>query len=286
VHSPLLADALREDAADARVEVIHLAHGTPVPTETAARATARIRARHGFDPRDVVFGVFGGLTAEKRIPQVLAAFTALLPYVPAARLVLAGEPAPYYDLQAHVDRLGVRDRVVITGFIDREDVFTEYVAGCDVSINLRWPTAREVSGPWIRAIAARRPTITMDLAHTAGVTALDPRTWSLAQSQARQEPVTVGIDVLDEDHSLRLAMRRLAIDAELRERLGRTAAEYWQREHSMPRMSDDYRRVIAAALQSPRPAIGLPAHLHTFGGERLQQLLEPFQLSADLWSKI
>ena len=233
-----------------------------------------------------MFAVFGGLTAEKRLPHVLTAFAAVLPYGPAARLMLVGEPAASYDVQADIDRLGVRDRVVMTGFVDREELFTEYVAGCDVSINLRWPTAREVSGPWVRAIAAGRPTITMDLAHTADIPALDPRTWTLAQPGSTHEAITVAIDVLDEDHSLRLAMRRLAMDPELRERLGRAAAAHWQREHSMPRMAGDYRRVIDAALQRPRPAIALPAHLRTVGGERVQELLEPFQLAADLWGKI
>ena len=286
VHSSLLADALRNDAADGCVDVVHLAHGTRVDPEAAAIASSRLRARHGFAPQDVVFGVFGGLTAEKRIPQVLGAFAALLPYVPSARLVLVGQPAPYYDLQAEIDRRGVRDRVVVTHFVEDDGLFSEYVAGCDVSINLRWPTARELSGPWIRALGAGRPTITTDLAHTANVPSLDPRTWTMAQSPSAHEAVTVAIDLLDEDHSLRLAMRRLATDAELRERLGRAAAAYWEREHSISRMNSDYQRVIAAAQERPLPSIEVPAHLDTYGGERLHEILEPFQLPADLWSKI
>jgi len=286
VHSPLLAESLRADAPGARVEPIRLAHGTRVEGEAAAAAAARVRARHRLDPQDVVFGVFGGLTAEKRIPQVLSAFAALLPYVPAARLVLAGEAAPYYDLRGDIDRLGLRDRVVVTGFVENDELFTEYVAGCDVSINLRWPTAREVSGPWVRALAAARPTITMDLAHTADVPALDPRTWTVPQTLSEREPVTVSIDILDEDHSLRTAMRRLATDPALRERLGRAAASYWEREHSMRPAIEDYRRVLATARHCPVPPVTLPVHLRTSGGEGLNQLLEPFGLSANVWSKI
>jgi glycosyltransferase involved in cell wall biosynthesis len=286
VHSPLLAETIRADAAGARVEVIRLAHGVRMGSGAAAAAAARVRARHAMDSQEVVFGVFGGLTAEKRIPQVLDAFAALLPYVPAARLVLAGEPAPYYDLRADIDRLRLGDRVIVTGFVDDAERFTEYVAGCDVSINLRWPTAREVSGPWVRALAAGRPTITMDLVHTANVPSLDPRTWTVPQSHSEREPVTVAIDLLDEDHSLRLAMRRLATDADLRDRLGRAAAAYWDREHSLPRMIDDYHRLIAGAQQRPAPLVTLPAHLRTAGGERLEQLLEPFHLPANVWSKI
>jgi glycosyltransferase involved in cell wall biosynthesis len=286
VHSRLLAESVRADAPGARVEPIRLAHGTRVDGEAAAAASARVRARHKLEPQDVVFGVFGGLTIEKRIPQVLSAFAALLPYIPAARLVLVGEPAPYYDLRGDIDRAGLRDRVIVTGFVENDELFTEYVAGCDVSINLRWPTAREVSGPWVRALAAGRPTITVDLAHTADIPALDPRTWTVPQSLSEREPVTVSIDILDEDHSLRTAMRRLATDTALRERLGRAAAAYWEREHSMSAAIEDYCRVLAAAQQWPVAPPPLPAHLRTSGGERLQQLLEPFGLSANVWSKI
>jgi glycosyltransferase involved in cell wall biosynthesis len=285
VHSPLLAASLRDDTPGARIEAMPLAHGERMDPDEAARASARVRQRHGIDADDVVFGLFGGLTPDKRVPQVLSAFAALLPYVPTARLVLAGEPASYYDLRADIARLDLGDRVVVTGFIDDDRTFTEYVAGCDVSINLRWPTAREVSGPWLRALAAGRPTIIMDLAHTAHVPALDPRTWTVPQTPDR-EAVAVSIDVLDEAHSLRLAMRRLATDGELRERLGRAASAYWEREHSIPRLVSAYRHVLALAQQTSIPSAQLPSHLRSDGSERLKELLEPFALDADPWSKI
>jgi hypothetical protein len=174
----------------------------------------------------------------------------------------------------------------VTGYIEGDDEFTEYVAACDVAITLRWPSAREVSGPWLRALAAGRPTIMTDLEHMADVPALDPRTWTPPQSAATAPPVAVSIDILDEDHSLRLAMRRLAGDADLRRRLGRAASAYWERNHSVDRMVDDYRRVIPLALATPAPAVDLPAHLRADGTARLAQLLAPFGIPADLWGKL
>ena len=44
--------------------------------------------------------VFGGLTPEKRLPQILAAFRATLPHAPGAHLLLAGAPAAHYDIAA------------------------------------------------------------------------------------------------------------------------------------------------------------------------------------------
>ena len=145
-----------------------------------------------------------------------------------------------------------------------------------------------VSGPWLRALAAGHPTITTDLAHMADVPALDPRTWQLHQAIAGHapEPVTIAIDILDEDHSLRLAIRRLASDPELRTRLGRAAAAYWEENGSVTRMADDYRRVIARALDLPRPPTDLPAHLRADGSARFVELLEPFGLPAGVWGKI
>jgi glycosyltransferase involved in cell wall biosynthesis len=249
-----------------------------------------VRARHGVPEGSVLFAVCGGLTPEKRIAPVLEAFAVLLRYQPGARLVLAGHPSSHYDLAADIRRFRLQEAVILTGYIDSDETYTEYLRACDVSINLRWPTARETSGPWLRALAAGRPTITMDLSHMADVPALDPRTW-LPVHAARgltdpPAPVTVGIDITDEQHSLRLALRRLATDADLRERLGRAAARYWEREHSVEGMVEDYRRVIALAITRPIPLPALPAHLLADGRRRLHELLGPFGFAADPWGRI
>ena len=288
VHTASLAETLRADSPQAAIEAIHLGHGRRIGIEDAARASIRVRERHRIPASAVVFGVFGGLTPEKRVPQVLDAFAALLPYHPDARLLLAGAPARHYDVAADITRLGIAANTTIVGYVENDELFDEYVAGCDVSINLRWPTAREVSGPWLRALAAARPTITTDLAHMADVPALDPRTWRVHQAMAGHTPeaVAVAVDILDEDHSLRLAMRRLAVDTDLRAQLGRAGGAYWDENGSVDRMVADYRRVIARALESPIPSRELPAHLRADGSERFVALLEPFGLAADVWGRI
>ena len=282
VHSPLMAETLRAETGRF-VETIRMSHGIELPDAAIDDAAKRVRARHGLPEDSIVFGLFGGLTPEKRVPQVLAAFAALRPYVSHARLLLAGEPVAYSDARIMVNDLGIQDQVVVTGYVNDAAAFDEYIAACDISVNLRWPTAREVSGPWLRALAAGRPTITTDLAHTADLPALDPRTWSLPDGR---EPITVSIDIVDEDHSLRLAMRRLATDAELRQRLGRAAAAYWRREHSMERMVEDYGRVLDCAVGAPLPTPDLPAHLRANTTGHLHELLAPFGLGPDVWSKI
>lgn len=279
-HAPLMLGPLQEASPGAALDSIRLGHGEPLSPERIAAARARVRSRYGIPASSVLFGLFGGLTPEKRLPQVLNAFAALLPYEPTARLLLAGAPAGHYDVAADVQRLGLADAVSMTGYLDEDEAFTDAVAACDVSLNLRWPTAREISGPWLQALAAARATVTLDLAHTADVTALDPRNWTTVHASpaadASPDPVTIAVDVLDEDHSLRLAMRRLASDAELRVRLGLAGAAWWEQAHSTTGMLDDYQRVIARALAAPAPAADLPPHLRDDGASRLRALLRPF----------
>lgn len=290
VHSRLSAAELHETSPTAAVETVRLGHGERLSPEQAVVRRARGRRTHGIPNDAVLFGVFGALTPEKRVPQVLRAFAALLAYQPAARLLLAGAPASHYDTVGEVRRLGIADSVSITGYLENDEAFTDAVAACDVSVNLRWPTAREISGPWLRALAAGKPTITTDLAHTADVPALDPRNWTVSHASPSidrtPEAVTVAIDIVDEDHSLRLAMRRLASDADLRERLGRVAARYWDDRHSPEGMIADYNSLIARARTMPVPGIDLPAHLRDDGATTLHALLEPFGIASDLWGRI
>jgi glycosyltransferase involved in cell wall biosynthesis len=318
VHTAALAASLRDEHPAARIEAIRLAHGEAIPPGRARAARARVRDRHGIPGDAVLFGVFGGLTPEKRIPQVLDAVAAVLPYAPGARLLLAGAAAQHFDAGAAVRDRGLETHVTMAGYLPGDDAFTDHLAACDVSIHVRWPTAREMSGPWLRALAAGLPTITTDLAHLADVPSLDPRTWSMrpgsgirdpgsdsesnahfmtadpasrpSRASGRPElvegriphPVTIAIDILDEDHSLRLAMRRLATDPALRASLAASAQAYWEREHSMPRMVEDYRRVIADAVAAPTPKPPSPAHLVNDGDRKLKDLLRPFAITGVL----
>jgi glycosyltransferase involved in cell wall biosynthesis len=290
-----------------RVVSIRLGHGQLVSPQRELEARRRLRSRYTIAEDAVLFGVFGGLTPEKRLPQILAAFRALLPHAPAARLLLAGAPAEHYDVAADVARHGLQDRVTLTGYLETDEDVTDHVAACDVTLNLRWPTARETSGPWLRALAAGRPTVITDLVHLGELPSLDPRTWAVneagggrreARASGQDEgqtpkrtshlaprassPVCIAIDILDEDHSLRLAMRRLAADGALREQLGSAAREWWKREHSIEAMADDYERVMREAASRPDPIVDLPAHMRNPGDTTLRALLEPFGVSDPL----
>ena len=58
---------------------------------------------------------------------------------------------------------------------------------------------------------------------------------------------------MDFAHSFRLALRRLGQDAALRRVLGDRGRRWWEREHTVARMVDDYERVLARARITPPP---------------------------------
>ena len=245
VHSFGAATELQSACPGEPVEYLTLGEGREIPFSESERQSAR--AALGFAPDTVAFGVFGGLTVEKRVPQIIRAFRACLGARPSSRLLLAGNVHPSLDWRRHAREAGIEEAVRVRQDLD-DFTFDQAVAAVDVSLNLRWPSALETSGPWLRALAAGRATVVTDLVHQSHVPSIDPRTWQSIDD----EPVTVAIDILDEAHSLGLALGRLAADSALRDRLGRAARRYWERTHTFARMRDEYLAVIDRAANRSR----------------------------------
>lgn len=282
VHSHILAAQIREQHPSAAITVVEM--GVPAPK---VRADARevVRARHRIAADAVLFTAFGEVTPEKRISQAIQGLASIAGAVPNARLLLVGKEVDYYDAQAEARALGVADRVTTTGFVPHEEV-AGYLAAADVCLCLRWPSSRETSAAWLRCLAAGRPTVITDLVHTIDIPSLDPRTWMLLHapqiagepaSRIPVEPACVSIDIVDEDHSLRLAMHRLAADARLRATLGESARRLWMKRFTLEGMVSGYLGAIEAASAAPPPdeaiRARLPGHFFTDGTEHATRLL-------------
>ena len=198
----------------------------------------------------------------------------------------------YYDLRADARALGVESMLTIAGYVDDEEI-DDYLAASDVCLCLRWPTSRETSASWLRCLAAGKPTISTDLVHATDIPTLDPRTWAVLHTGGADLPVGVSIDILDEDHSLRLAIQRLSVDASLRAALGRNARALWAERFRLEQMAAAYERTIAAALTAPLPDAAvratLPAHLRSTGIEHAERVLGdagfPADVATDLWTR-
>jgi len=265
-HSVGMTHRLRRHYPDHAIEFVPLGHGRVRPAAELADARQRFRAVHGIPSDALLFGVLGTAAPEKRVAPVIRAFAAARQWAPDARLLFAGSVDPLLPLDDLLDSFGVRDAIHLAGRLD-DAGFDDAVAACDVGLNLRWPTAREMSGPWLRMLAAGLPTVVVDSVHHTDIITLDPRTWRCHEPLHTLEPnpelqaVAVAIDILDEDHSLRLALRRLASDAAFRQSLGATARLYWESNHTVERMADEYNRIIAMSLTLDAPTVALPDHL-------------------------
>jgi glycosyltransferase involved in cell wall biosynthesis len=285
-HSPGVVSMIAQQWPGRPLEHIALGEG-PANLDVPAASHA-FRAAHNIPADAIVFGVHGGLTAEKRARDVVAAFAAIRSSVPGAHLLLVGAADPWLDLEDQITSLGLTEAVSRVVVAD-DETFDRSIAACDVTLNLRWPTALETSGPWVRSLAMGRATVIIDAAHQAHVPSLDPRTWRLQAPPRDLEPgadgraVTVAIDLRQLSSSLALAMGRLGGDAALRTAIGREARRWWEREHTVERMTQDYERAIARAVHEPEPVVsGWPSHMRPDPASHTRALLDDVGLSDGL----
>jgi hypothetical protein len=167
-----------------------------------------------------------------------------------------------------------------TGYVS-DDMIGEYLAVSDVALCLRWPTAGETSASWLRCLAAARPTVVTDLAQLAHVPTIDPRTWR--SSLQGRSPAAVAIDLLNEEESLQVAMRRLASDRTARETLARSGYDFWVAEHTLERMTSDYLRVMPLAASRPAPRmVDLPVHFTHDDAELARRTARSYGVVVDI----
>jgi glycosyltransferase involved in cell wall biosynthesis len=257
VHTAGAVEILRAAFPGRAIEPIALGEG--LEHGSAPDGRAAVRRALGWTADHVVVGVFGALTAERRVPEILRAFHRTVFRHPHARLLLAGARDRRLDLDRLVASEGLSAETTIVDAPGDQE-FDALMAAADLTVNLRWPSALETSGPWVRALALGLPTIVFDLPHLGYVPMLDPRTWRPTSPASRpaELPVAIAVDVLDEEHSLWLALGRLVGDAAAREAFRGPARAFWEAHHTLARMADDYERVMARAAGTPDPADPLP----------------------------
>jgi glycosyltransferase involved in cell wall biosynthesis len=169
-------------------------------------------------PEDALFFVSAGqVISNKQLTLALEAFARLRADYPQARYVVVGDELKHdLDLPAWLAQRGLGDGVMMTGYLADKRDFISWIAAADVVVNLRYPTVGETSATALRGLAAGRPVIVSDHGWYAEL------------------PDDVCVKVTPNDgEAIYQAMRRLAGDATLRQAIGRRAAAYAQREHSL-----------------------------------------------------
>lgn len=217
-------------------------------------------------------------------------------HAPSAVVARSGDAAPGRDVPRFavsapmtaslVGRAAQRARETgcIVELVDAADLATP--GDCDAVIALEWPPAPQLPLAAMMAMAAARPAIVYETTVTAAWPTLDPQTWQPRGLSGIAAPIAISINPLDEEHSLMLAIRRLATDASLRGRLGR-AGEHWWRANATPaHAAAAWESILAEAATAsvpPRP-VDWPQHLNADGTERARQLLGELGVTVDFLS--
>jgi hypothetical protein len=151
----------------------------------------------------------------------------------------------------------------------------------DILIAVVWPPADELTMA-LAGMAAGRAVIVLETESTAGCPALDPQTWQ-PRGWTGQPPIVVSIDPRDEEHSLALALRRLATDTQLRESLGAAAHEWWRQHATLDHAVHAWRSILAEGVTVPPPPRppNWPRHLTADGTERARELLGEIGATVD-----
>ena len=186
------------------------------------------------DTGTFLVGIFGHVTYFKKIRQAVDAFSALRARVPGARLVIVGAPA---DNDPGLARLLAHPPagVQVTGRV-AFDRLQALMAAVDAAINLRLETAGETSGTCIRLLGLGRPIIVTD----AG--------WF---SEIPDDACLKVRDDAWEASTLRAFLLALAERPALRAAIGRNAARWIAREHSIARSLAAYETAFAEAAATP-----------------------------------
>jgi hypothetical protein len=152
----------------------------------------------------------------------------------------------------------------------------------DVVVAMQWPTFGRPLTDALSGLAAGRAVIVAETASTAHWPCLDPQTWqprspSIGAGKI-EAPIAVSIDPRDEEHSLMLALTRLANDAALRAALGDAARAWWERHATVAQAVQSWTALLDDARTRPAPPrpAGWPAHLDADGSVTTTAILDQF----------
>jgi glycosyltransferase involved in cell wall biosynthesis len=220
--------------------------GLPDPSRCGAEEREALRRTLGIPPEAIVFASFGFITPAKRLEVSLRAFARLRREVPNALYLLVGEVSPHYDFAARLPA-ELADGVVPVGRTEL-DRFLQYMAACDVALNLRYPTAGETSGTLIRLLGMGKPVVVSRLGAFAEI--------------PDDACAKIDLDEHEED-LLHAVLHRLATDVPFRERMGENARRHLAEHHTLAGSARGYadfvRQRIAAGGGTKSPLLPVRA---------------------------
>jgi glycosyltransferase involved in cell wall biosynthesis len=229
VHSRWAAGRVAETDPEIAVRAVPM--GIPLPAPASAEEGAAFRRRHGLPLDAPVLGSFGFQTPMKRTESIIAALADEA--LGDAHLVIVGEVAEVLDFEHTARAAGVRERVHVLGYVPFAE-FHAAIAGVDLCLNLRYPTAGETSASLLRVLACGRPAVVSEYGQFA----------ELPAEIAVQLPLAA--NEREEGRALARAVRELCSAPARLGAMGAAARRHVEREHAPERAA---RAVVAACAE-------------------------------------
>jgi glycosyltransferase involved in cell wall biosynthesis len=201
-------------------KVVAIPNGVPGDRAAAVRDRDLIRGGLDVDEDDFVILSTGRLAEQKGLEYLIRATSLLMPAVPNAMVLLAGEGPLSVPLSRLIDDLGLASRVRLLGF--RADVGDLLAAADLIALPSLW---EGLSVSLLEAMAAGRPVVTTTIGSNREVT----RDGAVASLVPPKDPA-----------ALASAITALAHDPNRRAALGRAARAEQQSRYTMERMLAGY----------------------------------------------
>jgi glycosyltransferase involved in cell wall biosynthesis len=199
-----------------------------------------IRNELGIPTDSVVISTFGFINSTKRPLSILHAFHKYFLTNKLAFLVFVGgtEYLGSLDLENEIHKLGLQNRVKITGYINMQD-FYRYIEASDICLNLRFPFKGESSAALLRILSVGKPTVVTDIGSFSDF----PNDVVFKIPQPNQS---------NEVEEIFKALTLLTENMEYKKFLSVNASAYVAREHSPRRCATLYSDFIKQVMRSPK----------------------------------
>jgi len=200
----------------ARISIVN--EGVEIPELPSREEREAAREKWRIADGEYLFGCASAFVPEKGQRHLVEALGAIRGKFPQARLLLTGEGETLGEIKGLVQRLNLRGSVILPGF---QTHMREFYAGLDAFL---FPSEFEGLGTALQAAMAYGLPVVSTVRGALGEVVEDGRTAIVAEPTAEQFAV---------------AMERLLLDRQLREKLGEAGREEIKKRFSADRMVEN-----------------------------------------------
>lgn len=233
VHAETTARQLRQRFPQARIHVVPH-HIGPDSSPFQGLPPGKVKEHFGLHPDFLVLATFGFVTPTKRFHAALRAYREFLKEHPATHYLIVGPQNPYFDIRPLLRESNLEGLVYATGRVSWE-TFYGLMDATDICIQLRYPSAGEMSGAILRAMSKGKPVMLSNY----------------EQFSEFPDGCCLKVDLGPAEVPMIVSyLRLLARDEPLRRRIGENAREYVRTHHSMERTIQGYLETLQEVASS------------------------------------